>query len=315
MKIPDFYIIGAPKCGTTALSEYLRGHPNICFSHAKEPHFFSDDLPNYKIDRTLDSYMRLNFSHFRPPRHELMGESSVYYYLSAVAVPNILKVNAAAKFVYMVRNPVDMVYSFHSQLYFSNDEDVPAFETAWEWQEARAGGARIPKSCREPRLLQYREVGKLGGRLQLLRSLLSTNQLRVIVFDDFVANPKAVYEQVLTFLRVATDGRQDFPVVNENKMARSKFLSRVSSSIPRPLHNAVRELKHAIGAEGVPFNVLAKVNVRRGKRPRLSDDFRRRLLAEFDPDIRLLERCLNRDLSQWRTSEDHVASAAAARLT
>src|SRR5262249_50844280 len=185
MNIPDFFIIGAPKCGTTALSEYLREHPKICFSHIKEPHFFSDDFPSYKIDRSLENYMRLNFSHFRRQQHALMGESSVYYYLSAVAVPNILRANPAAKFIYMVRNPVDMVYSFHSQMYFNSAENIPEFAIAWEKQGARIGGRDIPTSCREPRLLQYREVGSLGSRLRSLQSIIPKKQLHVIVFDDF----------------------------------------------------------------------------------------------------------------------------------
>ena len=41
---PDFFIIGAPKCGTTALATYLAEHPNIQLSDPKEPHYFCKDL-------------------------------------------------------------------------------------------------------------------------------------------------------------------------------------------------------------------------------------------------------------------------------
>jgi hypothetical protein len=300
MNIPDFFIIGAPKCGTTALSEYLRGHPKICFSHVKEPHFFSDDFPSYKIDRSLENYMRLNFSHFRRQQHALKGESSVYYYLSTVAVPNILRANPAAKFIYMVRNPVDLVYSFHSQMYFNSTENIPNFEIAWEKQEARISGRDIPTYCREPLLLQYREIGKLGSRLKSLQSIIPKKQLHVVIFDDFAVNSGTIYERVLRFLEVATDGRQSFPVVNEHKVARSKILSRISWSIPRPLHNAVREFKYLIGAEHIPFNVLAMINAKSGRRPPLSQDFRKQLVAEFEPELQILEQCLNRELGRWR---------------
>ena len=237
-------------------------------------------------------HMRLNFSHFRPPRHVLKGESSVYYYLSDVAVPKILSANPTAKFIYMIRNPVDMIHSFHSQMCFNSAEDIPDFEMAWERQESRLNGFDIPKGCREPRLLQYRIVGQLGARLKSLRSIIPKKQLHVVVFDDLVANAKEMYGRVLDFLEISADNRCGFPVVNENKVARSRFLSRLSFSIPRPLHNAVREFKHLIGVSHIPFNVVAMINTRYARRPTLSQTCRNHLVSEFEPDVKLLEHYL-----------------------
>jgi hypothetical protein len=300
MRIPDFFIIGAPKCGTTALSEYLGQHPAICFSHVKEPHFFSDDIPSYKIDRTLADYLRRNFSHFDARRHRAMGEGSVFYYHSDVAIPNILDANPSARFVYAVRNPVDMVYSLYSQYCYSYMEDIGNFEDAWAAQEQRAAGRNIPRRCYEPRFLQYRTMGQLGHRLKTLRSIIPARQLMVVAFDDLAGNARQVYEDVLAFLDVPSDGRSTFPVVNENKVRRSRALGYLSTSVPRWLHNGVRDIKHAAGISHVPLNILAKVSEKPAKRPALGAGFRKHLAAEFEPDIRLLEEQLGRHFGHWR---------------
>jgi hypothetical protein len=299
--VPDFFIVGAPKCGTTALSEYLRENPGICFSATKEPHFFAEDFPNHRLDSSLKDYWRRNFSRYDPARHDAVGEGSALYYLSNVAVPKILALKSTTKFVYMVRNPVELTYSFFSQQRFDNNEDATTFEDAWNLQESRSKGVGIPKYCHEPRLLCYREIGQLGSRLKYLRALVPENQLLIVVYDDFVENPRKVYEGVLKFLGVEPEGRKKFPVINESKVRRSKVLSVLSSSIPKWLHNSVREAKQWLGIPHIPLNVLAMINARPAKRSPLSESLRKRLLREFESEIRLLEKQLGRDFRRWRT--------------
>jgi hypothetical protein len=304
-RVPDFFIIGAPKCGTTALTEYLRTHPNICFSRVKEPHFFADDFPMRRIDRSLSEYLERNFSHFDPQQHQAIGEGSVFYYVSDMAVANILALNPAAKFIYMVRNPIDMAYSLHAQYCFTNFDDVGSFETAWELQEKRAKGENIPRYCHEPRLLQYRLLAGLGRHLERLRSQVPDRQLRAVVFDDFVADTARVYEEMLDFIGVPSDGRRTFPVVNENRVQRSRLLGYLAASIPQQaaiphaVHAAARRIKAALGIAQFPLDILSRINAKPIERPPLSESFRCRLVAEFEPDVRLLGRQLNRDLTHW----------------
>jgi hypothetical protein len=300
MRIPDFFIIGASKCGTTALSEYVRQHPNVCFARTKEPHYFSDDYPVQKMDDNLNEYWRRNFSYFDPRKHHVIGEGSGTYYISDVAIPNILRSNPSAKFIYMVRNPVEMVYSWYYDLCFANAEDV-SLEEGWDLQPARAQGLRVPRQCPDARLLQYRALASLGSRLEVFKRLIPPDQLMVIVFDDFVRNPKEVYEEVLKFICIPSDGRETFPVINRGKVQRSKLVGRISASIPRWFYNAVREFKHVVGLSHAPLNFIARLNAKRVTRPPLSPEFKKRLLAEFEPEIRLLEQLLERDLSCWRT--------------
>ncbi|WP_040414858.1 sulfotransferase [Desulfococcus multivorans] len=60
---PDFFIIGAPRCGTTSLSRYLSKHPDICFSRPKEPHYFSTVSQPLTTSHLQRHYLERFFSH------------------------------------------------------------------------------------------------------------------------------------------------------------------------------------------------------------------------------------------------------------
>ena len=110
-RVPDFFIIGAPKSGTTSLSEYLRAHPGIFFSQPKEPFFYSEDYTHPgRISRRGD-YLALFAG---APPGALLGEGSTWYLRSAVAVPRILQDNPDARFIVMLREPLAMLRSLHA---------------------------------------------------------------------------------------------------------------------------------------------------------------------------------------------------------
>ncbi len=301
-RIPDFYVIGASKCGTTALSDYLRRHPNVCFARTKEPHFFAEDRPTQRADLTLEEYWRRNFSYYNPTKHLITGEGSGTYYTSNVAIPRILQLNPSAKFIYMVRNPVDMVHSWYNDLRYSSSEELE-LEDAWDLQNIRAQGKSIPKFCPDPFILQYRALASLGSRLEFLKGVIPPEQLKVILLDDFSRDTRAVYEGTLKFLNLPSDGRSEFPLVNGSKAPRSLLLSRISASYPRWLYNGVREFKHLTGLNHIQLNVIAKLNSKPAPKTPLSSPFRQRLQTEFEPEIQLLERLLDRDLSHWRLGQ------------
>jgi hypothetical protein len=126
---PNFFIVGAPKCGTTALYEYLRLHPNIFMPQYKEPHSFATDLGAYPLIKSPDAYAEL----FRDAcgRHLRVGEASVYYLRSSTAIANIHDFDPEAKIIALFRNPVDLVHALHAQLLYVGEEVVPDFEAAW----------------------------------------------------------------------------------------------------------------------------------------------------------------------------------------
>src|ERR1043166_4244119 len=131
MRRPDFFIVGAPKSGTTAMHTYLAQHPEV-FLARKEVHFFGSDLDLQNDIRDLSTYLEL----FAAATNELrVGESSVWYLYSRDAAKEIKQFSAASRIIIQLRNPVDMIYSLHSQLLYSGAEDIADFESALRAEE------------------------------------------------------------------------------------------------------------------------------------------------------------------------------------
>lgn len=302
---PNFFIVGAPKCGTTALSEYMREHPNVFMSSPKEPSYFSSDISGDRhwVPRSLDEYLRL-FAGVED-RHIAIGEASVHYLYSGVALERIRKFNAQARIIAMVRNPIDMAYSLHSQLYYRLQENVQDFREAWKLQETRRHGSGVPRATRIPALLQYKDVCSLGSQVERLLSIFPEQQVKIIVFDDFVTNTSTVYNEVLTFLALPLDGPQHFPRINPNKVTTSRSLAWIDLRVRelarfRRLNRVVLRAKRVLGLEGrrllaIPVERYTNVS----DRPQLEEDFRAELAEEFAADVEKLGSLLGRDLGHW----------------
>jgi hypothetical protein len=297
---PNFFIAGAPKCGTTALYRYLQPHPNIFLPEIKEPHFFAKDLGSYPRIKTAEDYSALFAD--AGERHLRVGEASVYYLRSTVAIPAIRAFNPEARIIAMFRNPVDMVYSLHSQLLYVAEENVADFETAWRLQERRSRGLDLPPRIRSPLLVQYADIGRFGTQTQRLLSCFPAEQVRIILYDDFAASPRRVYDEVIAFLGVPHDQRAEFPKINENKSARLAWLRRFSRKPPPVLREAIRSLKRAVGGEGLSAakKKLVALNTSRERRAPLAPELRAELVAAFRDEVALLSRLLGRDLSHWQ---------------
>jgi hypothetical protein len=207
---PTFFLVGAPRCGTTAMSNYLSRHPKICFSKPKEPHFFTILLQLLKTVDIEQDYIQRFFFH-KTDEHRVCGEGSVSYLYSDQALDVILQLNPDAQFIVNVRNPVDMIYSYHARLLKLVEEDQQDFRVAWDLQKQRAQGKHLPKGYHDADLFQYKQVGSLGKYLERLLERVDRKQVHITVFDDFIADPLAEYKKVLDFLGVEYDGRTEFP--------------------------------------------------------------------------------------------------------
>lgn len=290
---PNFFILGAPKCGTTALAEYLRTHPEIFISEPKEPHYFNEDFAN-RHTTTLAAYAACFAG--AEPRHRIVGEASVFYLRSLVAVPRIQEFSPNAKFLVMLRNPVDMAHSMHSEAIYSLGENVTDFKQAWNLCETRRHGMQIPRGCRERKVLLYDELCSVGTQLRRLLERVDREDLHIVFFDDFARDPEAVYRNVLSFLDVPPDDRKEFQRINANKRVRSVRL----------LHwaQAAGRMKRRFGVKW-GFGLLARVkaaSTTHTERAALDPKFRQELTTYFKSDIRLLEELSGRDLSSWYAS-------------
>ena len=302
MKKPDFFIVGGPKCGTTALYVYLRDHPAIFMPAVKEPHFFCPEFFGHKgVVSDLQEYLQL-FRH-AGPEHRAVGEASALYLASKSSLSLIRDFNPSARIVVMVRNPVEMAYALHAQQLRSCEEEIPDFEKAWNLQEDRRNGRSIPSACLGEWILQYREIASLGSQLRRVLSVFPAEQVHCIVFDDFIGDTRSCYVRLLQFLGVDDDGRMDFPPVNENAIYRWSWVNRLLKRPPVGLDRIWRAVKKRMGVRGTGLgSLVVRINSTVKKRAPLTPSMRRVLENAFEEEIRELEVILHRDFGHWRTA-------------
>jgi hypothetical protein len=293
---PNFFIAGAPRCGTTALYEYLREHPDIYMCRPKEPNYFCEDLPGYRFVTQLDDYLALFIE--ASSGQTMIGEASPWYLYSEVAISNIYRYNPEAKIVVMLRNPVDMIRSLHARFVYDLNEDHTDLEKAWALQPFRQEGTRVPLTCVEPKTLQYSEVGRLGEQVNRLLQVFPRDQIKYIVFEDFVRDPKKAYEDVCRFLGLSSNGKSDFKKINESRRYYSKRLARFMLRPPFAL-----TLLRRVPPVGVALDKIRSWAVGLNSKPAGADslrpEFREFLISFFQSDIRLLMKLTGLDLNHW----------------
>jgi hypothetical protein len=289
---PNFFIVGAPRCGTTAMYDYLRAHPDVFMPYFKEPVYFGRDLS--KRSRTFDEQAYLEL--FQSSRGERrLGEATVWYLYSETAAEEIKAFAPDARIIIMLRNPVDMMYSLHSLMLLTGNEDISDFEEALAAEPDRARGLRIPKGARRVEGLQYRACGRYAKHVRRYFDTFGRAAVSVITYDDFRRDTASVYRETLEFLAVDPDFRPDFAVVNRNKAVRVRALQRVTASdlfirvtarLPGPVLHRLRK-------------GLKRINTKAEVRPAMSPQLRDRLVRELEPDVTELSSLIGRDLSPW----------------
>jgi len=154
---PGLFIVGAPKCGTTAWVRYLGEHPQIAFSRIKEPHFFALDLPGFREVEMKREYEAL-FSDAGDAA--VLGEASVLYLFSKSAAEQIRKYNPDARILILLRAQEDYLPSWHQQLLYTFQEEIEDFGEAWRLSGQRRPET-VPETCKEPSLLDYKAMGPI----------------------------------------------------------------------------------------------------------------------------------------------------------
>lgn len=307
-KKPNFFIVGAPKCGTTAMYHYLGQHPEIfiltsppeamesILGGKKEFHFFGSDL---NFNRCSKQEYLDNFSAAKQEKR--IGESSVFYLYSREAAREIKEFCPSANIIIMLRNPVDLIYSWHSQLVFWGDEDIPKFENALNAEALRKRGLNFPKKHDHPiECLFYRDIPRFTEQIKRYFHVFGREKVHIILFDDFKKKTSNTYKSVLRFLDVDDDFEVQFKIVNSNKSIRNKswqdFL-RVPPSMIRK-----------IGKIFIPSSVYRSIraellhkNIKYETRPPMPPSLRKKLQADFASEIEQLSNLLNQDLTHWNS--------------
>ena len=277
---PNLFIVGAPRCGTTAWVEYLSAHPSIYFSAQKEPHYFCEDFPRFRWARTLDDYHEL----FKPAgAADVIGEASVQYLYSEVAAIKIASYNPAARILIFLRDQSSFLPSYHNQLLYNKDEDIEDFATAWQLAVDRII-RQPPKGCREERFLDYSDVGRFDQQISRYLNVFPPDQIMVLWYRDWSKDPRRAYLAILDFLGLPDDGREAFDPVHGAKYHVSQTIADFTQRPPGWVRGAAGIVKRATGVKRLRLaERLRKVNQRKGYRSELSDELRAEIAQFYAP--------------------------------
>ncbi len=313
---PDFFIVGNPKSGTTALYEMLRCHPQIYMPTLKEPHFLAAEehsgdsrpalprpvasamaaSPNPALGalpHTLDEYLAL-FAAARPDQRA--GEASPSYLRSPVAAARIAQLAPDARIVAILREPASFVCSLHMQYLRDHVEAERDLRRAIAQEEIVRDGRMVSRYSERVRYVeQLRRFHELFGRERVL----------VLIYDDFRADNDATVRRVLRFLEV-DDGVAIPPLeANPTVRMRSVRLARLTLAVRTGRGPLGRALNTSIGAlTSERLRAAAMRTVRRrvlyGAPQPPDEELMAQLRRRFAPEVVALSEYLGRDLvTEW----------------
>jgi hypothetical protein len=239
--LPDFIVIGAQKCGTTSLYNYLMQHPCIYLPSTKEIGYFDryyhKGLPWYR--RQFPSFLKKYYKKILCEEDFVTGEASTGYILNPHALKRIAKTIPHAKLILMLRNPVDRAYSHYQHSLRAGNERLP-FDRALEEEQKRVGEAlqRMHEDEYYYNLdiafYAYRATGIYIDQVKILKNLSPPEQILIISTEDFQADPQTVYGRVLTFLNLP-----DMALENTKKFNSGSY-SPMDSEVRKKLINFFR---------------------------------------------------------------------------
>ncbi len=314
MTWPDFFIVGAPKAGTTALHAALSGHPQLFLSPVKEPKFFLCDgrrPPRSQHRGPGDAHSRLEWVWQRDrylrlfdgaPDGTLRGESTPFYLYSRAAQQRIADAVPEARFIAILRDPVDRAYSNWMHLRSDGLEPEPDFLAALAAEQRRRAAGWAP-------FWHYRGLGLYGEQLDHLFHLVGRDRVHVLRYRELVDSPAEALLAVCTFLGVdapppwtprAENTKPFVPASSRNDALRR--LVRVGASAgqlapPQVWRNVSRPLIRRLHAGG-------------SLRPPLRPEDRRQAISLFTGDIERLERLLGQTFPTWTADSGGGAFAA-----
>ena len=279
---PNFFLVGAPRSGTTAMYSLLKQHPEVYLSILKEPHFFGTDLTvQPHTIREPDLYLGL-FANAGGCKR--VGEGSVWYLTSSRAAREIREFAPAAKILALLREPAEMAYSLYHLYRRTGNEDLPSFEEALAAQEERRAGRWIPAGTYFPEGLQYVEVARAADKVERFYSAFGRDRVRVILFEDFRRDNAKVYREVLEFLDIDPGFTPELDPARAAERIQLMAIRQLRQTDPRVRRRMSREgIKQHTGPKGQP----------------MSPEVKARLRQIFRPDVERLGELLGRDLSHW----------------
>jgi len=297
MKIlPDFIIAGAPKCGTTALWNFLNDLPGVCMAANKEPKFFTEKKGEMETRISGDGprtsghfYKGFNWysSLFRKCyENQLVGEGSTLYFFNDDAAYKIREFCPQVKLIFMLREPVDRIYSHY-------------------WQEYKLGfefpGFSEMVSTNHPRFRFYFETSRYKKHLQRYFSVFMKEQVLIIIMEDFKQNPQVEFRRVLSFLNLPLELSDQMNLrknYNQQTVPRNRNFAKLmiiiqQSNLGKKVPQRIRPYLGSVRTK------LVRMNYKPAIVEKLDDSIRAELRKRLSDDVAYVRELLNRPSDLW----------------
>lgn len=296
-RIPDFFIVGHPKCGTTALFQILRRHPQIYMPAVKEAQFFaSEERYRGRPEMSLDEYFAL-FS--GAPDGHRAGEASVLYLWSRTAATRIAEVQPKAQIIAILREPASFLHSLHLQLVQGQVEMEKDFGKALALEERRRRGEHDARSLAcAPTMLLYGDYVQYVDQLRRYEAAFSPDRVLTLVYDDFRRDNEGAVRAVMRFLEVDDAVALEQTEANPTVRVRSQRLNILTRSVYKGSGPISRTAKATIKA------IVPSRRVRR----RMLDATQRRVVYADpqQPDEDLMLELRRRFKPQVEAASEHL---------
>tara|TARA_B100001175_G_C19436250_1_gene603721 strand:+ start:357 stop:1250 length:894 start_codon:yes stop_codon:yes gene_type:complete len=290
--LPHFLIVGAPKCGTTALHNYLSQHPDLNLS-PKEIHFFGKDL-GYKVKRpSLSEYQ----SYFK--EKGLNGDGSVWYLYSDTIYQELNNLEIKPKIIVLLRDPVEVTYALHSQNIVDANENITNFEEALKLEDTRKAGRNLPPNIDPPRTIYYKETANFLPRIKKLQENIPNEDIFIGLQTDLKNNTIDFIKAIERFLGIKHFEKYSLERINENKAVKHP---KINQFIKNPGSFKTKLFRSFVPNKRLRKWAVEKIyesNLKHTKRKKLSEKTKLELKQHFKKNNDLLNRIINKDISSW----------------
>jgi hypothetical protein len=263
---PDFFLVGAPKAGTSALHSALALHPHLFLSKVKEPKYYmcgDSPPPAYKGPGDAHS------------NQEWIWQRERYLKLFAKA-------------------PVDRAYSNWMHLWMDGLEPRADIVEAVSHEQKRIDAGWAP-------FWHYSGLGMYGRQLEDLYAHFPREQVLLLRYKDLVESPDQSLNRVFGFLGVETQEIEQIPSDNSRVFVREGVRTKTVGPVIRAGAAVAQFLPPKVWRTLSKPLISQLLKGGDPERPKLTPEQRELLLAPHLEDIELLEKITGESFEQWRT--------------
>lgn len=237
---PNLFIVGTHKAGTTAVRFLLKQHPQVFFPDGnREMHHFESDLHVKKlIEKKIITKSFLGKTNIdrekyltkynAPSSYKIYGDKTPSYLISKTSASEIFEFNPEAKIVALFRDPVDYMYSLHSQNLYNMYEHIEKFELALNAEKHRLRGKKLSAKGRMYRhMLLYKERTNYVSELERFVRLFPNKKIKCLIFEDFKKSNKIILKELEAFLGISEFNNYKFKNVNTNKKTKLRTIRKM----------------------------------------------------------------------------------------